>query len=65
MRVKELQLKAATCQLNNLTEKIKSTSSALVEYNKELKRKKVLVKYYSNTGNQGVKDTSTDDAAQL
>jgi len=65
VRVKELQLKAATCQLNNLTEKIKSTSSALVEYNKELKRKKVLVKYYSNTGNEGVKDTSTDDVAQL
>ncbi len=56
LKVKQLQLDAASTMLQDITKKIGKASEMLHEYNKQVKAKKVLVQYYNKPSN----DNSTD-----
>ena len=64
MTQKQADLDALSAKLEDVTEKIKEASSALADWNKRLKSKKLSVKYYEKKGSTDGQSTS-DEVATL
>jgi hypothetical protein len=65
LKEKYVKLEAMSSCLESITEKITKASEQLVEYTKQLKRKKVLVQYYNKKWNDDCLTSDTDEVATL